>query len=316
MGWIVGAYSASPTRDGWIPKEEEEYLEGIFNLKNLSGLEVPFTNSIHKFDEDWFIQKLSPTHSLVFTLIPGTTANIKKNPLWGISSNDKTGRESAIDFIKSSRESLKKVNDAMGINVVKAIQIHSAPGGRNSSQDALADSLAKLHQVDWEGAEIVIEHCDAPINGQPSQKGYTSLSHEVEAIKLSGTPTQITINWGRSAIEKHSIEGPLEHIVEVQNSNMLSGIMFSGASAIDNRFGKAWADCHVPPAPVKEDNSYLLEKSSLMTLESIINTLKIARNPRYIGLKVAPLRNISIAERIETVANSLEVLEIANNSLA
>jgi hypothetical protein len=316
MGWIVGAYSASPTRDGWVPKEEEEYLEGIFNLKNLAGLEVPFTNSIHKFDEDWFIQKLLPALSLVFTLIPGTTASVKENPLWGIASIDKTGRESAIEFIKSSRESLKKVNDAMGVNVVKAIQIHSAPDGRGSSRDALADSLAKLHQVDWEGAEIVIEHCDALISGQPSQKGYMSLSHELEAINLSGTPTQITINWGRSAIEKRSAAGPIEHIIEAQSSNRLSGIMFSGASAVDNRFGNAWADCHVPPAPLDQGGSYLLETSSLMTLESIRNALRIVTNSRYIGLKVAPLRNISIAERIETVAQSLEVLEIANSSLA
>jgi len=315
MDWIIGAYAASPTRDGWVEQEEAEFLEGIYRLKNLAGLEVPFSDSIHKFDEDWFIQRFPSNLQLVLTLIPGTTASVKSNPLWGISSNDESGRDSAVNFVKSCLKSVKKVNDAKGSKVVKAIQIHSAPGGTDSSTQALSKSLEQIHAIDWDGAQIVIEHCDALVSGQAKQKGYLDLSQEIQAIKTSMTPTRLSVNWGRSAIETRSAQGPIDHIKLARSEKLLSGLMFSGASGVDNRFGKAWADCHVPPTPLADHTSNLLEANSLMTTDEIKKCMSVAGDLDYVGLKIAPLKEITVAQRVQTVAESLEVLEIANSSL-
>jgi hypothetical protein len=315
MGWIIGAYAASPTRDGWLENEEEEFLNGIYGLKNLSGLEVPFSESIHKFDEDWFIKRFPSHLQLVLTLIAGTTASVKANPLWGISSTNEDGRLAAVNFVKSCLSSIKKVNDAKGVGVVKTIQIHSAPGGEGSSINALSNSLSEIHTVNWEGAEIVIEHCDALVAGQAKQKGYLSLSQEIEAIKLSQTPTRLSINWGRSAIETRSADGPINHLLQAHSENLLSGLMFSGASDVENRFGKAWADCHVPPASLSDNPSELLETSSLMTVDEIRKCIVAAGDVKYTGLKIAPLKEITVADRVKTVAQSLEILETANSSI-
>jgi hypothetical protein len=311
--WIIGAYSASPTRFDWVPAEEEDYLSGIYAIPTIRGLEVPFTGTLHKFDEPWFLARIPKHLDIVLTLIPATTAAVKNNPNFGIASSDEEGRKCAVALAKDAADAVNRIEKALGRKAVIAVQLHSAPGGKNV--DALAKSLIEISEFSWQGAKLVLEHCDAKIPDQKAEKGYLSLSDEIAAIKLSNKNIGITINWGRSAIESRSAQGPLEHLKQAEQAGLLAGLMFSGASDVDNRFGTAWKDCHVPPAPLDTpavNSQELLEPKSLMTADEM-RKCYVASQPEsfqgYYGLKIAPLHEVTIEERIATVTQSISVLE-------
>lgn len=316
--WIVGAYAASPTRFGWLPEEEDAFLRGIYRLPNLRGLEVPFSESLHKFDETWFLHHLPKDLDIVITLIAGTTARVKKDPGFGLASNDEIGRKKAVDFVISARDAIERAHQIMERPSVIAVQIHSAPGREinGESTSAFARSLTELSHVDWLGAKLVVEHCDTQVPDQISEKGYLPIADELAAIKASGTDVEMSINWGRSTIEARSTQGPINHVRLCREAGVLAGVMFSGAANEENRFGTAWKDCHVPPAPLATSRGHreLLEPLSLMTSGEIQKTLlecALDEFDGYLGVKIAPLHEVTIEERIETVLQSLNVLEDA-----
>lgn len=312
--WIIGAYSASPTRFDWVPAEEDAYLQGIYAIPNIRGLEIPFTaGTLHKFDEEWFLARIPKHLDIVVTLIPATTAAVRENAKFGIASSDEAGRQDALALVNDASAAVARINKALDRKAVIAVELHTAPGG--SDIQALANSLKEISTFDWQGAKIVIEHCDALIPNQKAEKGYMSLADEIEAIKKSGQDIGIAINWGRSAIETRSALGPVTHVSAAQTAGVLTGLMFSGASDIENRFGTAWKDCHVPPAPLAStpvNGQQLLEPSSLMTGHEMGITYW-ASEPEsfsgYYGVKIAPLHEVTIAERIATVVQTIVVLE-------
>jgi hypothetical protein len=311
--WIVGAYSASPTRFDWVPEEENEYLSGIYAIPRLRGLEIPFTGTLHKFDEEWFLARIPKHLDIVITLIPATTAAVKENPKFGLASSEEAGRKDAIALTKAASAAVMRINQALGRKAVIAVQLHTAPGG--SDVKALTTSLIELSAFDWQGAKIVLEHCDAKIPDQKAEKGYMALSDEIAAIKASNLNIGITINWGRSAIEARSAAGPIEHLKQAHQAGLLTGLMFSGASDVENRFGTPWKDCHVPPAPLDPtpaNKQELLEPASLMTGDEM-RKCYLASQPEtfhgYYGVKIAPLQEVTIQERIATVVQTIAVLE-------
>lgn len=317
-GWVVGAYAASPTRFGWDEPAEREFLEGIYRQPDVTALEVPFIESLHKFDEDWFLAGYPENMDLVITLIGGTTASVKKNPVWGISSDDPSGRSAAIALLSQAHQALKRAHDKLGRAAVAAVQIQSAPGGQGASAASLARSLEEIHQWDWEGALITIEHCDALVPGQPAQKGYLAIEDEITAIERSSTPTYLTINWGRSAIESRSIEGPISHLDKA--GRFLGGLMFSGAADRENLCGKAWADNHIPPSPPSQEGSIsgldgagCWESASLMGDGEMKAALQHARQAHYLGLKINPHPDATIQDRIQVIRSSLDRLAIAKD---
>lgn len=320
-GWVVGAYAASPTRFGWDEPAEREYLEGIYRQPDVSALEVPFIETLHKFDEDWFLSHYPNDLEMVITLIGGTTAAVKKNPLWGISSDDPSGRGEAIAFLAQAHQALKRANDKLGRAAVFAVQIQSAPGGQGASATSLARSLEEIHRWDWEGAIVTIEHCDALLSGQPAQKGYLAIEDEIAAIENAATPTYLTINWGRSAIETRSKDGPIEHLKSA--GKFLGGLMFSGAADQENRCGKAWADNHIPPSPPIAgaesgsaggyDGAHCWESASLMGDREMQGSLQHARHALYLGLKINPHQDATVQDRIQLIRSSLDRLTAAKN---
>jgi hypothetical protein len=52
-----------------------------------------------------------------------------------------------------------------------------------------------------------------------------------------------------------------------------------------------------------------------MTTDEIKKCMSVAGDLDYVGIKIAPLKEITVAQRVQTVAESLEVLEIAISSL-
>jgi len=327
--WIVGAYSASPSRFDWDPSAEAHYLEGVLALPGLRGLEVPFTDSLHKYDEPWLLARLPHHLDVVVTLIPGTTSRLKVRPRFGLASTDGEGRRAALDLAAHAAEGVHRLNDAFGRAAVVAVELHSAPrvGDGGSTSHALAQSLTELASWDWAGARLVVEHCDTRVDGRAPAKGYLPLEDELSAIKAAnaqaGSDVGVSVNWGRSVIEARAVDGAVRHVRQARDAGLLAGVVFSGCAAADTRFGAAWADAHVPPAPHGTSRATdrdggeqreLLEPLSLMTGQRVRETVEAAGSlgvAGFYGLKIAPLRDATLDERVRTVGESLAVVQRA-----
>jgi hypothetical protein len=96
------------------------------------------------------------------------------DPGFGLASTSKAGRRAAIDFIRDALRAAERLNERIGRSAVVALEIHSAPraDGQRASASALADSLKEISDWQWNGAQIVLEHCDAFVPGQtPANSG-------------------------------------------------------------------------------------------------------------------------------------------------
>ncbi|WP_416416350.1 DUF4862 family protein [Paenarthrobacter aromaticivorans] len=323
--FFVGAYAAAPSLIQWDPVAEGTFLKSVLALQGVAGLEVPFTGALHKDDEAWFLQQLPEHADYVVTTIPGTMARLGADPAFGLASTSATGRRAAIGFVHEALQAVTRLNSRVGRPAVTAVEIHSAPVASNgqAAGSALSESLAEICSWDWQGARVVLEHCDAYIAGQTPSKGFLTLEAEAEAVhraNSSGGTVGMSINWGRSVIEQRRPEAALEHISYVRNAGLLAGLVLSGCTDQDSRFGPAWADVHVPPAPATSGTGQetaaagrfdrTLEPASLMTAARIQECL-LAAGPRdtagFRGIKVAAAPNASVEERISTIAGSVEL---------
>lgn len=323
--FFIGAYAAAPSLIAWDPVAEGTFLKSVLALQGVVGLEVPFTGALHKDDEDWFLQQLPEHADYVVTTIPGTMARLGSDPSFGLASTSTAGRGAAMGFVHEALQAVTRLNSSVGRPAVTAVEIHSAPVARSgkASVSALSESLAQISSWDWQGAQIVLEHCDSYVAGQTPSKGFQTLEDEAEAVhraNSSGGVLGMSINWGRSVIEQRRPEAALEHISYVRNAGLLAGLVLSGCADQDTRFGPAWADVHVPPAPATSGAGHetaaagridrTLEPASLMTAARIHECL-LAAGPRdtagFRGIKVAAASNASVQERVATIAGSLEL---------
>lgn len=268
MKYYMGAYASSPNISSWDAESESNYYNELKKLTNVQGLEHPFVGKLHAQDDDWFLQNIDANWNFVFTCIPGIMEAKSANPQFGIASDDEAGRAEALDFMSKARDAIVKLNTHLGRQAVTAIQVQTSPSKNqaSSSAAALQKSFETMVGWDWQGAQIVIEHCDAFVEGQKPAKGFLTLADELTAVQqvnsTKGSNIGIVINWGRSVIETRSAQGAITHIEQAKAAGVLSGVMFSGVSDQESEFG-VWSDSHMPPAL---DNKELLsEQVSLMT---------------------------------------------------
>lgn len=312
MAYFVGAYAASPNSQSWDPALETAYYERLKKLPNLKGLEHPFVGTLHPHDDAWFLRNIDPNWRYVMTCMPGEMTALVHNPNFGIASDNVEGRKSAIAFLRKACEAVGALNAACDKPVVDAVLIHTAPNKSKSSSSvaALKESLAAILEWDWQGARLLIEHCDAYVPGQLPAKGFLSLGEEIEAVLASNarfaSNLGIVINWGRSVIEMRSDQGALQHIRQAKAKGLLAGLFFSGASEQDTAYG-AWLDSHMPPAvhPVRGVGAI----GSLLTETAMYDNLLASdhRNLAIVGLKIGirPL-DASLDERIAQLDSALE----------
>lgn len=318
-GWIIGAYAASPSTVAWDPSAETHYLSQVSALPGFRGLELPFTGSLHAHDEPWLLRFLQPDWDIVVSLLPGTMASQRHHRTLGLAATDESGRRQALALAARAREAVVRLNGRAGRSTVLAVEVHSAPraGAGNSSIDAFVASLVELASWDWDGAHLMVEHCDAFVPGHPPVKGFLTLVEEIRAVKtantVGGASIGMVINWGRSVLEARNPDAALRHVRDVRNVGLLSGVVLSGCSATTSRVGPAWADVHLPPA-AEDSHDPVLDPSSLMTHQHITNVLDEAgtiTDSDFRGLKVAAPRTANLALRIATVSRSLTVVRSA-----
>lgn len=326
-GYFVGAYAAAPSLTTWNPSAEGRFLRSVMELEGVAGLEVPFTGVLHKDNEEWFLQQLPEQADCVVTTIPGTMARLGSDPSFGLASTSTAGRRAAIDFIRDALKAVGRLNERVGRSAVVALEIHSAPSanGQRASPAALSDSLNEISQWEWNGARLALEHCDAFVPGQAPAKGFLSLEEEAvtvrRVIESTGRPMGIAINWGRSVLEQRRPEAALEHINFLREGDLLGGFVLSGCAGVDTRYGAAWADVHVPPAPPTGSHAGLwsvesaadldvLEASSLLTVERMDECLRAAgpgTGNDFRGIKVAAPPHATVEQRVAVISQTLEL---------
>ncbi|MDX6768203.1 MAG: DUF4862 family protein [Elusimicrobiota bacterium] len=300
----LGAYAASPCHSTWDPAAETAYYEGLKRL-DLAGLEHPYWDRLHRFDDAWFLDNLHPDWTLVLTTLPGTMDRLKDDPVYGLASADAGGRGRALDALEGARRVVAQLHRFLGRRVVKAVEVHSAPrlgAGAKSSLEAFADSLSSLRARDWDGATLLVEHCDAFVPSHAPDKGFLRIEDEALAVRMSNgaTPAALAVNWGRSAVETRSAQGPLEHLRRAREAELLGGLFFSGATPSHPLYGD-WRDSHAPFSVVTPE--------SILTKENAAAALAQAGEPPFLGLKMQALpKDLGVTQRLEFVKTNLETL--------
>jgi hypothetical protein len=303
---FVSAYAAAPPASPWDRDAEGALFDGLAAL-DLAGLELPYTGRLHAHDAAWLTSRLRPDWRFILTLLPGTMDRLKDDKDFGLASADAAGRRRALEFADGARLAVERLNETLGREAVAAVEVHSAPrlggSGARASLEAFAGSLTELRGRDWGGAELLVEHCDAAVPGRAPGKGFLRIEDECAAAMLSSgeTSARVLINWGRSAIETRSVEGPLEHIRRARQAGLLAGLFFSGATPADADYGE-WKDSH---APVSTSCP-----ASILTPAAAKAALREAGELSYVGLKIQPLpAALGVPERLAMIRAGLALLE-------
>jgi hypothetical protein len=306
-GLVVGAYAASPAHRRWDTAAEEEFFEQLAQIPDVGAFELPWLGSIHPHDDAWLHRHFPTALGAVVTDIPYTMGRIAGDPGYGLASVDEGGRERAVADVGRVRDGVRGLDDAQGRRVVGVVELHSAPRGVRGASDALAKSLTEIAGWDWDGADLVIEHCDAWREGQIPEKGFLSLDEELDAIERSGADLGVSLNWGRSVIEGRTPATAVAHARASAERGLLRGFMASGAAATPTDFGPAWIDAHLPFAP--EPGLAHTTPGSLMTTSDVRDVLRAAGPLAWAGVKVGCAReDAPVAERVALVQEAVEVM--------
>lgn len=302
MNCHVAAYAASAGLD---EAAEADLYAGLASL-GIAGLEQPYFGSFHRRDEGWLIGQIRPDWSLVITTLPGTMDKLNDDRNFGLASADQDGRRRALDFVEAARLAVLKLHAALGRRAVRAVMVHSAPrlagSGARASLEGFADALTDLRARDWQGAALLVEHCDAAAPGRAPDKGFLRIEDDVLAVKLSAgrTPAGLAVNWGRSALEARSAEGPLVHIGRAVQAELLGALIFSGVTPDDPEFG-SWRDSHAPFSTSRP--------ASLLTPAAAKAALAAAPGCPIVGLKLQTRpETMTVPERLAVIQDGLGAL--------
>lgn len=306
MKVFVSAYAAASPASPWDRGAEGALFDGLARL-DLAGLELPYTGRLHAHDDAWLIAQLRPNWRFILTLMPGTINCLKNDKDFGLASADADGRRRALDFAETARRAIERLHGHLGRKAVAAVSLQSAPrlagSGARSSLEAFANSLTELRGLEWDGAELLVEHCDAAVPEHAPDKGFLRLEDECAAIGLSsGTAAaRVMINWGRSAVETRSAAGPREHLRRAREAELLAGLFFSGATPVDSNYGE-WKDSHAPFSTSCP--------ASILTPAAAKAALKEAGALTYLGLKIQPLpATLGVTERLAMIRAGLDALK-------
>lgn len=290
--FIVGAYAALPAE----LDQQPEFYTALAQAGFTTGLEIPYPGQLADATTRNFLgaQLQDRFTDSIVTLIPGTMQNVWANPNYGLASPDAAGRKAALEFTASAREAILQLNNDYGAPITR-MSIHSAPTGIRNPQ-AFAASLEEITSWDWEGIQLIIEHCDAWTPAHQPEKGFLTLAEEITMAQAFNLGIQL--NWGRSAVEEHSSGTPMDHILQANAGKVLSGIIFSGAGPTATQYGYPWIDGHLP---LKTD-----EPGSLMTDQLVKTAVTVAGKLDYLGAKCCVPQDASIAKRIAMITNIYE----------
>lgn len=253
MQLIVAGYNAAPTD----AEQARQYYEDLLPLEGATGLELSWNEAATGAG---VLELLPDGWSLSLNLIGPTMMAAAAHPELGLASPDEGGRSAAVAMAGRARDWVAATNDRLGRRAVIAAEVQSAPGFGNptfrADPDALRRSLGELAALDWDGCELLLEHCDALIEGQAPAKGFLSLDAEIAVLAELAGSVGLSLNWGRSTIEGRDASLAAAHVRQAQSAGCLRAYTFSGASDQPSAFGAAWADTHHPFSETAEPAGY------------------------------------------------------------
>ncbi len=219
MSFIIGAYASAPSLFSNDQTQEEIFYELLKErVKSIKGLEIPFNGeNIHNFGDDFLIQILDDQWSNVITAVPASFMNLKKNKHFGLASDNHEGRDLALSCHKKLNNIVREINDKKGKSCISHIQLCSSPSfpkkDVKSSEDSLLSSIENIMTWDWDGANLVIEHCDSHGADGLYQKGFMPIEAELRVVDyFQKSGLGMVLNWGRSVLEGQSTQTILDHI--------------------------------------------------------------------------------------------------------
>lgn len=299
IGLVVGAYAAAPT--GAASEDRATYHRALAADARIGALEVPWTPDLVDAEH---LPERGAGVGIVLTVLPTTMVRRKEDPRYGLAATDPSGRAQAMADLRQVRDLVARLN-ATG-QVVHAVEVHSSPRPADGAAVALADALGEVCGWDWNGAAVLVEHCDTVVAGHPSEKGFLTIEDELAAVaqarSTGTTATGLVVNWGRSALEGRNPGTARDHIALAAARGLLAGMVFSGVARDETSAGPAWADLHLAPAPVAA--------ASLMDLEAMRQCRAAAGDDfdGFVGLKVGfGLEARPLADRIALVLDSVDV---------
>ena len=311
---FLGAYAMAPADSA----EQRAFYAALAHLP-VGGLELPVPADGTSDEHPGWGEPVPTSWDLLATCIPTVMGRLGGQPAYGLASLDEAGRASALADVRRGADLGVRIADRDGRRRVVAIQVHSAPGPRLGSGDALSRSLEEILGWDLAGAEVLVEHCDALVPGQAAAKGFLSLEDEIAAVRrvvgdragdLGAPPAGLSINWGRSAIEGRSARTAVEHVAAAAEAGLLGAVVLSGATDVESTWGPAWGDAHIPPrgdSPALEASSdSLLDAATVRaTLEAAGTTCRVA-----VKISVRPT-GADVATRLAVARAALDLVAAA-----
>lgn len=288
-GWVISTYATVHERDDDGVRRGLAVLQAVASWPQCCGIELPVDVTGPRYDALEVLRRTPERTAFVLTTLPLTMDRRAQDPAYGLASADHTARSQAVQDLGSA-VACARTFQAAGRNA--AIHIYSAPGVPHADPGALARSLSEIAKI-VPDIPLMLEHCDSPRTDVAAVKGFLTIGEETAAVASSGTSIQITVNWGRSAIEARNSYGPLQHISHLLSHGMLGGLVFSGCSDRLNAWGPAWCDEHLPPsADISGNEKVLPPVSTLLTQHAVSQTVMVLTSPPvFFGMKVAPPRN-------------------------
>jgi hypothetical protein len=318
MRYFFAGYTTAPFVPGADRSVEAKFYKELARNPRIRGLEHPCLGGPGRCIDSWLLENLAPHWELLVTTLPAFMLGARENPSLGLASESEQHRAAALRLMKEINSMVHRVNAQLARKAVVAIEIQSAPTRRTlmgqSSSAAFTRSLTELALWDWDGARLVVEHCDAFLPGVRPQKGYLSLGEEIEAVLCSNARSEVArigmcVNWGRSVVEGKSVDTPLTHIRRLRELKLLSGVMFSGATAVKGQYGP-WLDLHAPFAPARGCDHFTAE--SLLTEDEVGRTLQVAGVSEldYLGIKLHEAdSNATLDRRIGINNCALDIMD-------
>lgn len=302
--YFISAYTASQVLHTWDDISETAYFKALKADPRVMGIELPYLEDREVYPMEWLKKNIPDHWSFNLTSLPAVMQLAASNPKAGLASTSDPYRKVAIELVQKVQRYAEELQQAFGRPVVRSINFYSSPqnsaGCQQGSKEALQRSLAEIKKISWGSIALNFEHCDAFVPSHPPEKGFLSLEEEIEAFEAVGG-IGLVLNWGRSAIETHSVDGPLQHLRQMLVHRLLRGFVFSGCTADPESLYGAWKDRHTPPRSLCSE-SLLGEKE----IEEVFNLIK--SEELYLGIKVSnrflPFDiNRSIALNLETIDN-------------
>lgn len=305
--WFLGAYAGYASFADKNPDNDAHYLRGLQELPHIAGLELPFYSDLSETNSDRFLRGLPKHWDYILTLLPGTMQSLGRQAEFGLASSSAEGRKAAMARMTLVHRRIHEINDRCGRAAVRAIELHSAPTKPLADAHSLYSSLEELETWDWQGARLLLEHCDSWREDGGSIKGFLPLQEELGVLREFDV--QLALNWGRSVLEERDPEAALKHIA--MGREQLGAFFFSGTTAEDPLYG-SWQDSH---APLKLETQEPWEpKHGLLTPLRVRELCELLETipGLLLGIKVQPSPpHLTIEQRLDFLARQISAFEKA-----